>query len=155
MLHAYILYNLNFSNTRCQSATLLTLETSLKLYAQSCDYILTLTWRGKTHHPLFGDWKVLICKTLSPLHSSMLYGKFGWNWPNGPEEEDFLTWEMYFRYFVIICSWKKMWPFIWTNLILLPRTMHCSRFDRNWPSGTWSFLNFVNVSPTPPNTPPF
>ena len=32
---------------------------------------------GKTHHLLYDDWMVLICKNLSPLHPRMLCAKFG------------------------------------------------------------------------------
>ena len=61
--------------------------------------------------------------------------KFGWNWPSG-FGEDFLNLSMYFRNFVIISVWKRMEPFIWTNLnFLLPR-MPCAKFGWNWPSGS-------------------
>ena len=71
---------------------------------------------------------VLICKTVSPLHPSMLYAKFGFNWPNGSGVEDFkimsmynsyiviiFTWNYYYYYYsyiVIIFTWKRMWLFI-------------------------------------------
>ena len=44
--------------------------------------------------------------------------KFGWNWPTGSGEEVFfkLILTMYFRYFIIICPWKKVGLFIWINL---------------------------------------
>ena len=37
----------------------------------------------------------------------MLCAKFGWNWPSGSGEEDFLILSMYFHYFVIISPWKR------------------------------------------------
>ena len=46
------------------------------------------------------NWIVLICITLSPLHSRMPSAKFGWNWPSGSGEENFLILSIYFRYFV-------------------------------------------------------
>ena len=45
---------------------------------------------------------------------------------------------MYFRYFVIVFPWKRVWPFIWSNLNPLhPRTPQWFLTGR--------FLNFVNV----------
>ena len=46
----------------------------------------------------------------------MLCAKFGWNWPSVSGEEDFLISSMYFHYFIIISPWKRVGPFIWTNL---------------------------------------
>ena len=43
---------------------------------------------------------------------------------------------MYFRYFVIISPWKRVWPFIWTNLNPLHPRMLCAKFGWNWPSGS-------------------
>ena len=42
----------------------------------------------------------------------MIYAKFGWNWPNGTGEEDFLNSTMYFRNFKIISLeplFEKTW----------------------------------------------
>ena len=40
------------------------------------------------------------------------------------EKRIFLFWLMYFRYFVIICPWKRAGPFIWINLNpLYPRML--------------------------------
>ena len=39
---------------------------------------------------------------------------------------------MYFHYFVIIFPWKRVGPFIWTNL----NPMLCAKFGWNWPSGS-------------------
>ena len=46
----------------------------------------------------------------------MLCTKFGWNWPSGSGEEEFLISSMYFRFFVIIPPWRWAGPFISTNL---------------------------------------
>ena len=56
-----------------------------------------------------------IWTNLNPLHPRMLCAKFGWNWPSGSGEEDFLISSMYFRFFVIISPWKRAWPIIRTN----------------------------------------
>ena len=52
-----------------------------------------------------------------------------------------------FQFFVIISSWKRVGPFIWTNLNTLYPMMLCVKFLRNWPSGSGGedFLNVVNV----------
>ena len=81
------------------------------------------------------NWMVLICTNFSPLHTRMLYAKFGWNWPYSSWEEDFLISSMYFHYFVIISTWKRAGPFVWTNLNPLHPRMLCAMFG----------LNFVNV----------
>ena len=54
---------------------------------------------------------------------------------------------MYFRYFVIISPWKRVGPFIWTNLNPLYPRMFCAKFGWNWPSGSGEedFFNFINV----------
>ena len=54
---------------------------------------------------------------------------------------------MYFPYFIIISPWKKVRPFIWTNLSTHYPRIHCAKFGWNWPSGSGEedFLNFVNV----------
>ena len=52
---------------------------------------------------------------------------------------------MYLFYFVIISSWTRAWPFIWTNLNPLYPRMPCAKFDCNWPSGLRRFLKFINV----------
>ena len=51
---------------------------------------------------------------------------FDWNWPSGSREEDFSILSIYFRYFVIISPWKRMRPFIWTNLDYL------IKFNQPW-----------------------
>ena len=78
---------------------------------------------------------------LNSMHSA----KFGWNWPSGFGEEDFLNLSMYFRNFLIISLWKRMEPFIWTNLnFLLPR-MPCAKYGWNWPSG-WKCEKFTTTT---------
>ena len=70
---------------------------------------------------------------LNPLHTRMHCAKFGWNWPSGSLEKDFLISSMYFCYLVIISPWKRAEPFIWTNLNPLHLRMHCPKFSWNWP----------------------
>ena len=43
---------------------------------------------------------------------------------------------MYFRYFVIISSWKKTGSFIWTILNPFRPRMFCAKFGWNLPSGS-------------------
>ena len=64
---------------------------------------------------------------------------------------------MFFRYFVIISSWKRVRAFIWINLNSLQPRMLSAKFDWNWPSGSWEedfflissmyFRYFVIISP--------
>ena len=77
-----------------------------------------------------------IWTNLNPLHPRLLCVKFGWNWPSGSGEEDFLILSTYFRYFVIISPWKRTGPFIWTNLNPLHPSMLCAKFGWNGPSGS-------------------
>ena len=48
-----------------------------------------------------------IWKNLNPLHPGILCAKFGWNWPSGSGEQNFLISSMYFHYFVLISPLKK------------------------------------------------
>ena len=48
-------------------------------------------------------------------------------------EENFKLLFVYFRYFVIILSWKTSWPFIWRKLNPLSPRMLCARFNWKWP----------------------
>ena len=59
----------------------------------------------------------------------------------------FLILSIYFRYFVIISPWKRVGPFIWTNLNLLHPRILCTKFGWNWPSGSGEedFFNFINL----------
>ena len=88
---------------------------------------------------IISPWKragPFIWTNLNPLHPRMLCAKFGWNWPSGSVEEDFLISSMFFRYFVIISPWKRAGPFIWTNLNPLYPRMLCAKFGWNWLSGS-------------------
>ena len=68
-------------------------------------------------------------KNLNSLHLRMIYAKFGWNWPSGSREEDFLNLSMYFCNFVILSPWKKAELFIWINLSPLNPRMICGKFN--------------------------
>ena len=51
-----------------------------------------------------------------------------------------------FLYLVIIPPWKRVGPFIWTNLNPLHPRMHCAKFCWNWSSGSGErYFKFVNV----------
>ena len=58
---------------------------------------------------------------------------------------------MYFCCFVTISPWKRVAPFIWTNLNPHHPRMLCAKFCWNWSSGSLNFINvfllFVIVSP--------
>ena len=84
-----------------------------------------------------------IWTNLNPLHPRMLCAKFGWNWPSGFGEEDFLISSMYFRYFAIISPWRRLGPFIWTNLNPHHPRMLCAGFGWNWASGSWFLRRLV------------
>ena len=97
-----------------------------------------------------------IWRNLNPLHPRMLCAKIGWNWLSGSGEEDFLISSMYFQYFIIISTWKKAGPFVWTNLNSLHPRMLCAKFGWNWLSGSgeedffvssMNFYYFVIISP--------
>ena len=48
----------------------------------------------------------------------------------------FFNLSIYFRYFVIISPWKRVGPFIWTNLNPHHPSMFCAKFGWNWVSGS-------------------
>ena len=102
------------------------------------DYIITLIKRRINIINFMKIYRFFIWTNLNPLHQRMLCAKFGWNWPSGSGEEDFLisSMYMYFRYFVIISPWKRVGPFIWTNLNPLYPSMLCAKFGWNWLSGS-------------------
>ena len=53
--------------------------------------ILSMYYR---YFAIISPWKragPFIWTNLNPLHLKMLCAKFGWNWPTGSEEEDFLN----------------------------------------------------------------
>ena len=89
------------------------------------------------NYPPLEKGSTLESPPLNPLHPSMLCAKFGWNWPSGSGEEDFLISSTHFRYFVIISPSKRMGPFIWKNLNPLHPRMLCAKFGWNWSSGSW------------------
>ena len=75
----------------------------------------------------------------------MLCAKYGWNWPSSSWEEEISS--MYFRDFVIISPWKRVWSFISTKWNpLQPKDALCQVWlkltQRFWRR---RFLNFVNI----------
>ena len=56
------------------------------------------------------------------------------------DKKIFLISSIYFRYFIIISPWKRVGPFIWTNLN--HQRLLCAKFGWFWKK---NFLNFVNV----------
>ena len=53
----------------------------------------------------------------------------------------------YFRYFIIISPWKRVGPFIWTNLSPHHPKLLCAKFGWNWLSGSFKFCQFVIIRP--------
>ena len=121
------------------------------------DYIKTLIKiRKKTQNKLNENLLVFHLNKLESLHPTMLCVKFGWNWPSVSGEEDFLISSVYFRYFVIFSPWKRVEPFIWTNLNSLHPRMLWAKFCWNWLSGSGEeefqissmfFVYFIIISP--------
>ena len=70
---------------------------------------------------------------LNSLHPWIIYAKFGWNWPSGSGEEIFVVEfiNVFFCNFVIISPWKRVGPFIRTNLNPLHPRMLCAKFGWN------------------------
>ena len=62
--------------------------------------IISLSWE---------KWHRSSCCSPShnPNHFSMLCIKFGWNYVNGSEDEEFDISTIYFQYFAIISTWKR------------------------------------------------
>ena len=88
---------------------------------------------------IISPWKragPFIWTNLNPLYWKMLCAKFGWNWPSGSVEEDFLNLSIYLSNFVIISPWKRTCPFICTNLNPLHPRMLCVKFGWNWLSAS-------------------
>ena len=72
------------------------------------DYIIMLIWRRKkTIINFMRIYWSFIWTNLNPLHPRMLCAKFGWNWPSGSEEEDFLISSMYFLLFCNYLTLEK------------------------------------------------
>ena len=108
-----------------------------------CYFVIIFPWKKE------GPF---IWTNLNSLHPKMIHAKFGWNWPSGSGEEDFLNLAMYFPYFGIISPWKRAEPFICTNLNPLSQKMLCVKFGWNWLSGSGEddfkiSLYFVIISP--------
>ena len=92
------------------------------------------------HFGIISPWKRIgpfIWTNLNFHHPWRHCAKFGLNWPSGSGEEDFLISSMFFCYFLIISSWKNVWPFIWINLNSLHPSMYCAKFSWNWSGGSW------------------
>ena len=53
---------------------------------------------------------------------------------------------MYFCNFIIISPWKRIWPFICSNLNPLQPRGLCAKFDSNWPSGSKLRRDFLILS---------
>ena len=104
--------------------------------------IIMLSERRKNSLFTYYTWT-----NLNPLLPMMLCTKLGWNWHSGSEEEDFYISSMYFLYFVIIHPWKRVGPFIWTNLNPLHPRMLCAKFCWNWPSGSGEVVNLFSLFP--------
>ena len=122
-----------------------------------------------------------ILTKLNLLHQKMVFAKFGWNWLSGSGEDCyicqfillfrnylpsvvqwfgrrwffcfFLNLLMYFRSLVIISSWKRTGPFIWTNLNPLYPRMYFAKFFWNWSNGSgeeiflfsWMFFRYFVI----------
>ena len=56
----------------------------------------------------------------------------------------FISFLYNFNIFAIISPWKRLWPFIWTNLNPIHPRMLCAKFGWNWPSGSWEEDENVN-----------
>ena len=85
--------------------------------------------------PLEKAWP-FIWTNLYTFHPRMLCTKFSWYWPSGYGEEKIWISSNHFRYFVIIFPWKRVSPFIWTNLNSLHPRMLCATFNWNWLCGS-------------------
>ena len=86
---------------------------------------------------IISPWKrawPFIWTNMNSHHPRMLCAKFGWNWHSCSEEEDFEFHQCtgYICFFVIISLWKKVRPFIGTNLHPLYPRMVCAKFGWNW-----------------------
>ena len=74
----------------------------------------------------------------------MSCAKFDWNLLSGSGGEMFSNSSLYFRNFVIISSWKRTGPFIWTWISLTSICL-CQVWNLSTGSGEEDFFNFVNV----------
>ena len=116
------------------------------------DYVITLFKTRKNYYQLYENSMVLHLnklESLSPKYAlRQVWLKLAqWSWRRG-----FLISSMFFRFFVIISSWKRTGPFIWRNWNTLHPRMLCAKFGWNWPSGSkeegfFKFAIFVIISP--------
>ena len=95
------------------------------------DYIITFLREEKTHYPLYENRMVLhLIKLESPSPKDALCQVWlklaQWFWIR----------RFYFRYFIIISPWKRVGPFIWTNLSPHHPKLLCAKFGWNWLSGS-------------------
>ena len=96
------------------------------------DYTITLIKREERHNLLFENWMVLICLMLNSLHTRIQCVKFNWI---GRVVLERKILSVHFSYFVIISPWKRVYPFLWTNLIPLYPRMLCAKFG--WKLAQW------------------
>ena len=78
-----------------------------------------------------------IWTNLNPYHPRMLVPRLVEIGSVVLEKRIFLISSMHFPYFVIISPWKRVGPFIWTNLNPLDPKMLLAKFGWNWLSGSW------------------
>ena len=107
------------------------------------DYVITLIKRRKNINFMRIYWFIIWTK-LNPVHQRMFCVKFGWNWPSGSGEQNFIYFVNVFSLFLSYLPLEKSGPFIWTNLNPLHLSMLCAKFDWNWPSGFGE--DFLNLS---------
>ena len=88
--------------------------------------------------------KSFIWTNLNPLHPRMLCAKFGWNWPSGSGEEDFLNFVNLFSLFLNYLPSKKGGA-LHLKKIKTPSTKN----QDWWKLAEWfwrrRFLKFVNI----------
>ena len=135
VLHLYKFKLLFFKNDSCQ--------VWLKLIGEEVFLLLCYYWP-------------MLCKILSDFFTIMLYTHISPIWTNlnplHPRNalcqvrvklarwfliRGLLILSMYFCYFAIVYPWKRVRPFIWSNLKPLYPRLLCAKFGWNWPSGSW------------------
>ena len=73
---------------------------------------------------------------LNPLKPGRLCAKFGWNWPCGSGEEDFLISSMYITISSLSPFVKGLGPSFEKMWIPFTKRGFCAKFGWNWPSGS-------------------
>ena len=63
---------------------------------------------------------IIVFQILNSLHSWMLCGNFGWNWPTGSGEEDFKISSKFFCNLVMISPWKGAYKALYLNEFEFP-----------------------------------